>query len=224
MHSKSAHKYPHKFSIHPRLWISLAIGGVVALLLPNWMYWTTRILCTWDMVMVSFLILTWRLMFRATPEMMQRLALKEDEGRWIISIAIAVAACISLIAVGTIPHEKQAQTAILFMHLGVSISTIIGSWLLVHTIFTQHYAHLYYQGNKTLDERKSSGLDFPGELEPDYWDFMYFAFVIGMTSQVSDVNITSREMRRWSLLHGILSFFFNTTILAITINMVAGII
>lgn len=224
MNFNSTTKYPHKFSIRPRLWISLAIGSIVAILLPDWMYLTTRILCGWDVVMVSFLSLTWRLMFRATPEMMQRLALKEDEGRWIISIAIAVAACISLIAVGTIPHEKQAPTAILFIRLGVSIATIIGSWLLVHTIFTQHYAHLYYQDDKTPIERKSSGLDFPEELEPDYWDFMYFAFVIGMTSQVSDVNITSREMRRWSLLHGILSFFFNTTILAITINMVAGII
>lgn len=224
MKSASTHKYPHKFSIRPRLWVSLAIAGVVAMLLPNWMYWTTRILCAWDVATISFLALTWRLMFRATPEMMQRLALKEDEGRWIISISIVVAACVSLLAVGTLPHEKQAPTEILFMHLGISIATIVSSWLLLHTIFTQHYAHLYYQGDKTLAERKSSGLNFPEELEPDYWDFMYFAFVIGMTSQVSDVNITSREMRRWSLLHGILSFFFNTTILAITINMVAGII
>jgi uncharacterized membrane protein len=174
--------------------------------------------------MMTFLGLTWRIMFRATPEMMQRSALKEDEGRWIISIAIAVAACISLLAVGTIPHEKQTPTAILMMHLGISISTIVGSWLLVHTIFTQHYAHLYYQGNKTLAERQSTGLEFPRELEPDYWDFLYFAFVIGMTGQVSDVNVTSRQMRRWSLVHGILSFFFNTTILAISINIVAGII
>jgi uncharacterized membrane protein len=144
---------------------------------------------------------------------MQRLALKEDEGRLMISISIALAACVSLVAVGSIPHDKGLPTAIMMMNLGISIATIVGSWLLVHTIFTQHYAHVYYQGDKTLDERKSSGLDFPGELEPDYWDFLYFSFVIGMTSQVSDVNVTSRAMRQLSLLQGILSFFFNTTIL-----------
>jgi uncharacterized membrane protein len=224
MNYKSDNKFPHQFSIRPRLWISLAIAGVVAMLLPNWLYWTTQILCVWDAVMISFLALTWRLMIRATPAMMQKLALKEDEGRWIISIAIAFAACISLVAVAAIPHDKKAATAILVMHVAISILTIVGSWLLVHTIFTQHYAHLYYQGEKTLAERKSSGLEFPGEIEPDYWDFLYFSFVIGMTGQVSDVNVTSRQMRIWSLFHGILSFFFNTTILAISINIVAGLI
>jgi uncharacterized membrane protein len=225
MNPTSAHaKLPHKFRIRPRLLISLLLAGIVAILLPHGMYWATRILCVWDVVMISFLGLTWRLMIQATPEMMQRLALKEDEGRLTISISIALAACISLVAVGLIPHGKGLPTAVTMMHLGISIATIVGSWLLVHTIFTQHYAHLYYQGNKTLDERKSSGLDFPGEIEPDYWDFLYFSFVIGMTGQVSDVNVTSRMMRKLSLLQGILSFFFNTTILAISINMIAGII
>lgn len=163
-------------------------------------------------------------MFRATPEMMQRSALQEDEGRYTILSLITVTACISLVAIVLIPHEKGIKTPILVMHLGISIATIIGSWLLVHTIFTQHYAHVYYQGDKTLEERQSTGLNFPNELEPDYWDFLYFSFVIGMTSQVSDISVTSRQMRRLSLMHGILSFFFNTTILAISINIVAGVI
>jgi uncharacterized membrane protein len=108
------------------------------------------------------------------------------------------------------------------LHLGISIATIVNSWLLVHTIFAQHYAHSYYRADRTLDKCKANGLDLPGEIEPDYWDFLYFSFVIGMTSQVSDVNVTSRHIRRLSLIHGILSFFFNTTILAMTINIVAG--
>ncbi|MCY7334914.1 MAG: DUF1345 domain-containing protein [Chamaesiphon sp.] len=192
--------------------------------MPPWIYWATRVLCVWDVVMISFLGLTWRLMFRATPEMMQRSALQEDEGRYTILSLITVTACISLVAIVLIPHEKGIKTPILVMHLGISIATIIGSWLLVHTIFTQHYAHVYYQGDKTLEERQSTGLNFPNELEPDYWDFLYFSFVIGMTSQVSDISVTSRQMRRLSLMHGILSFFFNTTILAISINIVAGVI
>jgi uncharacterized membrane protein len=126
MNSTSSNKFPRKFSIRSRLWISLAIAGVVAILLPNWLYWTTRILCVWDVVMISFLALTWRLMIRATPEMMQRLALKEDEGRWIISIAIAVAAWIGLLAVGSIPHDKKAATGILIMHVAISINIVAG--------------------------------------------------------------------------------------------------
>ncbi len=174
--------------------------------------------------MICLLGSTWRLMSRATPEMMRRLALQEDEGRLTILSLVTVAACVSVVAVGFIPHNKGMVNTVFIMHLGVAILTIIGSWLLVHTIFAQHYAHIYYQGDRTLSERKLAGLDFPGEIEPDYWDFLYFSFVIGMTGQVSDVNVTSRQMRRLSLLQGILSFFFNTTILAITINIVAGII
>lgn len=193
-------------------------------MLPQWIHWATRVLCVWDVVMISFLGLTWRLMLRATPEIMQRSALQEDEGRYTILSLILVTACISLVAVALIPHEKGISAPILILHLGISIATIIGSWLLVHTVFTQHYAHVYYQGDRTLEERQSAGLNFPGELEPDYWDFLYFSFVIGMTSQVSDISVTSRQMRRLSLMHGILSFFFNTTILAISINIVAGVI
>jgi uncharacterized membrane protein len=173
--------------------------------------------------MVSFLAQTWRVMLRVTPEMMRRFALKEDEGRLTILGLITASACLSIIAITFIPHNKEnTPTDIFALHLGISIATILGSWLLVHTIFTQHYAHLYYQDDKTLQERKDSGLDFPGEMEPDYWDFLYFSFVIGMTSQVSDVDVTSRQMRQLGLIHGVISFFFNTTLLAITINIVAG--
>ena len=165
---------------------------------------------------------TWRVMLRV-PEMMRRFALKEDEGRLTILGLIMASACLSIIAIAFLPHDKAStSTGIFALHLGISIATILGSWLLVHTIFTQHYAHLYYQDDKTLQERKDSGLDFPGEMEPDYWDFLYFSFVIGMTSQVSDVDVTSRQMRQLGLIHGVISFFFNTTLLAITINIVAG--
>jgi uncharacterized membrane protein len=127
-----------------------------------------------------------------------------------------------VVAIGLILQDKGNNNSLLFLHLGLSIATIVSSWLLVHTIFAQHYAHSYYREDRTLDECKADGLDFPGEIEPDYWDFLYFSFVIGMTSQVSDVNVTSRQIRRLSLIHGILSFFFNTTILAMAINIVAG--
>lgn len=161
-------------------------------------------------------------MLRATPEIMRRFARQEDEGRAVILSLITIAACISVIAIGLILQDKGKENSLLLLHLGLAISTIVSSWLLVHTIFAQHYAHTYYQSERTLAECKADGLDFPGEIEPDYWDFLYFSFVIGMTSQVSDISVTSRQMRRLSLIHGVLSFFFNTTIVAMMINIVAG--
>jgi len=113
---------------------------------------------------------------------------------------------------------------LLALHLTLTVLTIVGSWLLVHTIFALHYAHAYYQPAASSKDGDAGGLDFPSDWEPDYWDFMYFSFVIGMTSQVSDVEVNSRVMRRLALLHGILSFFFNTAILAMSINIIAGLI
>ncbi len=161
-------------------------------------------------------------MLRATPDAMRRFAQQEDEGRAVILSLVIAAACISVLAIGLMLNDKAREDDVLLLHIRLAIATIISSWLLVHTIFAQHYAHRYYRSNRELAECKADGLDFPGELEPDYWDFLYFSFVVGMTSQVSDVSITSRQMRKLSLIHGILSFFFNTTILAMTINIIAG--
>ena len=105
-------------------------------------------------------------------------------------------------------------------HILVSVLAVICSWFLVHTVFIFRYAHIYYgSGDKPV-----GGLDFPGDDEPDYLDFAYFSFIIGMTSQVSDVDITSSVMRRLALLHGILSFFFNAVIIALSINIISGLI
>ena len=105
--------------------------------------------------------------------------------------------------------------------VGLATITIVLSWLFVHTIFALHYAHEYY------GERRDGiigGLDFPGDKEPAYWDFLYFSLVIGMTSQVSDVSITSKVIRRIAAVHGVLSFFFNVTVLALTVNIVSNLI
>ena len=99
----------------------------------------------------------------------------------------------------------------------LAISAIASAWLLVHTVFTLRYAHLYY-GNDIKQRRNRGGLDFPNDSEPDYLDFAYFSFVIGMTSQVSDVSISSKPMRRTALVHGVLSFGFNAIIIALTVG------
>ncbi len=224
MNLTSKPRVPKKVSVRPRLLGSIFLAGLVAVILPGWFHWATRLLCVWDTGMICFLSWTWLLMLQATPETMRRHARQSDEGRLVILSLITAAACVSLFAISALLHDKGLSNRFLILHLGLSILTIVGSWLLVQTIFALHYARTYYQDDKTLSECKAEGLDFPGEIEPDYWDFLYFSFVIGMTSQVSDVNVTSRTMRRLSLSHGVLSFFFNTIILALTINIIAGLI
>ncbi len=165
-------------------------------------------------------------MLRATPETMRLNAKRQDEGRLVILSLVTAAACVSIFAIGFLLKDaKSGSSAIVLLHIVLSVVTILGSWLLVHTIFALHYAHGYYQDDrKSLEADKAEGLDFPDDIEPDYWDFLYFSFVIGMTSQVSDVQIESRSMRRLALMHGVLSFFFNTTIVAMTINIIAGLV
>lgn len=216
---------PRKWSASLRLLGSLLFTGLVAIFLPPWLHWSSRLLCLWDVGMLCFLTWTWLLMLKATPATMHKNAQRQDVGRWAISSLITAAACVSILAiVFLLQRTKGAPTAIVLLHVVLSAVTIIGSWLLVHTIFASHYARLYYQEGKTLAECQDQGLDFPGDAEPDYWDFLYFSFVIGMTSQVSDVAVRSREIRRLTLLHGIIAFFFNTSLLAMTINIVAGLI
>lgn len=175
--------------------------------------------------MIFFLVSTWILMVQAIPKTMRCNAQSQDEGRLVILGLITAAACASILAIAFILKETQGKgESVLIFHLVLSVITIVGSWLLVHTIFAMHYAHEYYQDHKIQSNTKAGGLDFPEDREPDYWDFLYFSFVIGMTSQVSDVQITSRSLRRLALLHGILSFFFNTSIVAMSINIIAGLI
>jgi uncharacterized membrane protein len=213
-----------KWSIRPRSLLSILTAGLVGAILPSWLHLPTRILCIWNAGLICFLGLTWWAMVRANPVTMRRIAQQQDEGRIVILGLLTASACISLLAIGFMLNDKGITGKILTLHLGLAVSTIIGSWLLVHTIFALHYAHGYYKNHQTLQECKAEGLDFPDDLEPDYWDFLYFSFVIGMTSQVSDVQITSRPMRKLALGHGVLSFFFNTTILAMSINIIAGLI
>ncbi len=165
------------------------------------------------------------LMVQAIPKTMRCNAQSQDEGRLVILGLITAAACASILAIAFILKETQGKDeSVLIFHVILSVITIVGSWLLVHTIFAMHYAHEYYQDHKIQSNAKAGGLDFPEDREPDYWDFLYFSFVIGMTSQVSDIQITSRSLRRLALLHGILSFFFNTSIVAMSINIIAGLI
>ncbi|MFN6492444.1 MAG: DUF1345 domain-containing protein [Nostoc sp. DedQUE03] len=170
--------------------------------------------------------MTWWKMIEATPEKIRRYAESEYEGHLAIFMLVIAAACASVLAIGFLLTDKKGlSTILLTLHVILSIMTIVGSWLLVHTMFAVQYAHSYYKYiNHNHSQEVTGGLDFPHNDYPDYWEFLYYSFVVGMTSQVSDVQTTSREMRRLTLLHGVLSFFFNTTILAMSINIIASLI
>jgi uncharacterized membrane protein len=108
-------------------------------------------------------------------------------------------------------------------HLPIAVAGMLFSWVLIHTGFTLRYAHIFYGDHKTKPNTHAGGLNFPGDTMPDYLDFAYFSFVLGMTFQVSDIQITSKRFRRLALLHGLISFSFDTTMIALTINILAGI-
>ena len=138
----------------------------------------------------------------------------------LIIMLTAVGACVTAIAM-LLQQVKNMDGLERAAHVGLAVLALATSWLLIHTIYAFHYAHRYYQ-EELKKEPNGPGLDFPGRLDPDYMDFLYFSFVIGMTSQVSDVQATSRQMRRITLIHGVLSFAFNMLVLALSINVVAS--
>ena len=160
---------------------------------------------------------------RAFPCALRRRGVaRQDESRWIILIVVVVASCTSLLAIiFMLNGSKQLADRILTFHIVLALFTIATSWLLIHIMFALHYAHLYYQ-NRDLNQ--TAPLGFPSEEMPDYGDFLYFSLGIGITSQVADVQINSRPLRRFALVHQVLTFFFNTLILALGINILAGLI
>jgi uncharacterized membrane protein len=210
----------------PRLIISIVVAGLVCILVPNWLKLPTRIIISWNSGVVCFLALAWSMMFGATPQKMRRSAKAQDESGLGILTLVVAAACISLFAIGVmLKNTKDLSVAILTLHVTMAGITVICSWLLIHTMFALHYAHYYYRDDSQAPpDDNTKSLDFPNENQPDYWDFLYFSFVIGMTCQVADVSITSRATRQLALVHGVLTFFFNTVILAISINIIAGLI
>ncbi|WP_341737249.1 DUF1345 domain-containing protein [Microcoleus sp. CAWBG640] len=225
MKNQSLSKMHWLWKVRHRLLVSVLFAIAVAFLLPPDYLWLTRALCIWDAGLISFLSLTLVLMLQATPEMMRHHAQQLDAGRLVILSLILAAACASVLAlVFLLQNTKGLDSHLLVLHMGLAALTIFGSWLLVHTVFTMHYAHGYYQNPRKPHSKSEpvKGLDFPGDEAPDYTDFLYFSFGVGMTCQVADVQTTSRSMRSLVLLHSVLSFFFNTAILAMSVNIIAG--
>lgn len=175
----------------------------------------THVMLGWDVFCILLISLHWYMFFHTSAAETHIKAKMQDETRSEIFAIVLISTFAGLLAVILLLINKDIEP----LDLIVAISGMFLSWFLVHTTFGMRYAHLYYGNSKT---NKGSGLDFPGNDEPDFIDFAYFSFVLGMTFQVSDVEISSRKIRRLSLLHSLIAFIFNTVIVALTINALAG--
>jgi uncharacterized membrane protein len=187
---------------------------------------STQSIATWDVFALSILVLAWLTIITTPPEKLRARAQMQDVSHIVIFIFVLVAACAGLFSVGFLFLNKTVviNHPHFLVHLLMSLVAVICSWSLVHTVFGLRYAHTYYgdPDGPTGPKPHAGGLEFPGEREPDYMDFAYFSFVIGMCFQVSDVQVTSRDLRKLVLVHAMLSFGFNTVILALTINTVSA--
>lgn len=206
---------------HHRVLISTAIAAVTCLLVPWSWHWPTRAVITWIAFSSSTLIMMWYVLVSADPSEVAKTACLQDSSRTVIFVFVVVAAIASVFAVAAeLGTAKGLGRAYLTGHVVFSILTILTSWALVHTVFTLRYAHIFY-GSDDGDEALR-GLNFPDQDSPDYLDFAYFSFVIGMCCQTSDVTINARRLRRLALVHSLISFGFNLAILGLSINMVSS--
>jgi uncharacterized membrane protein len=200
---------------HIRLVAAFVIGLVFYFVLPGSWSWITRLLAGWNVGMVIYVGAVAVMMLRTTDHApRQRAATQEDEGAVAILVLIVAAAAVSLGAIFAELGQVQSDDATYGYHVALAVSTALLSWTFTHTIFALHYAYDFYG-----EGQRACGLKFPDDDKPDYWDFIYFSFVIGMTFQVSDVQITNKGIRRLVTAHGFVSFLFNTTVIALTINM-----
>ncbi len=188
---------------------------VLVVLLNHGFHLANAVLLGFDVAALVFFSLLARMFQRASPASIRSGAIALDTGRWGVLWSGIVLSVVVLVALG---NELQAARAGGVLALAIGAGSVVLSWLFLNTMFAIHYAHGFY-GNFGAEH---TGLEFPGTKQPDYWDFVYFAFVIGMCFQVSDVQITSRYLRRVALLHSVIAFFFNVFIIAITVNIVAG--
>jgi uncharacterized membrane protein len=206
----------------PRLFTGLMVMIIAWSLLPATLPATRRGILAWDIGVLVFLVLAAHLFATDQPDDMPAAAEAQQEGEWTIFWLTLAVVIVSFVAVSSeFAAIKSGPAGSRALQVTLVAVTLLLSWLVTHVTFALRYAHEFYArdlGGPDVD----GGLQFPGETEPDYLDFMYFSLVLGMTFQVSDVQITSRKLRRVAALHGLVSFLFNTVIVAFTVNIAAG--
>jgi uncharacterized membrane protein len=205
---------------HPRLFIATAAGIAVSLVLPSSLGILTRTLIGWNVIAWGYLLLMGWMMTRADESKVRAMAEREDEGAVLVLVIITIAAAASLAAIilelATKKHSSGGFGG--FQYL-IIVSTVVGSWLLVGMVFGAHYARMFYTAPQDCRPLK-----FPdGEQNPEYWDFLYFAFTIAAAAQTSDVLVMTRSMRKVVVSQSVLGFAFNAAVLGFSINVLAGV-
>lgn len=203
-----------------RFLISLLTGaGAWALMSPLELHPLIKGLLGWIVFSVAFLLMDWVVIFKRTVDQIRKHARRDDGSKayvFLLILLASVSSMVGLLLLSTLDESKGLEAA-------VAVGVMVLSWLMIQTQFLFHYAHNYYNEDEDGHEAQAGGLKFPEEEMPDYLDFAYFSFCMGCCFQVSDVAVTSKIMRRMVMVHGLVAFFINTFIVALTINQVAGI-
>jgi len=216
-HAFPRHVPPHA---HGRLAAAAALGLVTALVIPARLGIAVRLLAAWDVGALVLTAFAWLIILRAGPAETHHHAGTHDPGRRAVGVLVIVASTVSLLATAVI--LRQARTCPLdfrWLFVALCVLAVASAWVLTHSAYALRYAHLYYRD----DDEGVGGLSFPEDTAPCYLDFAYFAFTIGMCFRLSDVSVPSRQLRRAVLGHSVLSFLYNTAILATAINLAVGV-
>ncbi|OLF53610.1 DUF1345 domain-containing protein [Pseudomonas chlororaphis] len=203
---------------HPRLTAGVLIGLAAGFLAPS-EAWLSKVLIGWNAAVWSYLLLMFWLTTRSRADDVKRIAEVEDENAGVVLLMVCIAAIASLAAITfSLSASKDLDASQRLLHYAFTGLTVVGSWLLIGVIFSVHYARLYYTwGGKEPALRFAEGLT-----TPNYWDFLYFSFTIGVAVQTADVGVATRELRKIVLAQSLIGFLFNTAILGFSINIAAG--
>ncbi len=204
-----------------RLLASIGAGLALLAVLPDSLRLATRLLLAWDLTSAIYVGFAFLMIARSTVETCRRRAALYDEADWVILLMVVASALAAFIAIFTELAAIRSSNGPLLLGLVMTGVTVVLSWAFTHMIFTLHYANLFY---RTDVDGAANGLEFPGGRQPDYHDFLYYAFVIGCATQTADVNTVSPAMRRATLVHGVVAFAFNTAVLALMINVGASLL
>lgn len=200
----------------------MLIGATAVALLPDHLalHGITRAIIGWNVGTWIYLMLAARMMFRTSPDRIRTRALAQDDGKFVVLGMVVVAAIASLGAIfAELAVVRDVHGMLRTGHIALTVLTILSSWAFTQVMFALHYAHEFYFA---VANGRAGGLQFPGETEPDYGDFLYLSCVIGTSGQTADVSFAGREMRRTGLIHSVLAFFFNTALIALAINIASS--
>ena len=208
----------------PRLCVCTLIGLLTPCLLPQELALQdiTRWIIGWNVGVCLYFLFAAHMMFQSTHEKIRIRALQQDEGRIVVLALVVSAAIIGLGAIIVqLGVARKSEGTLRYVHESLAVLTLVSCWAFTQVMFALHYAHDYYAAEM---RGNPGGLDFPGTHSPDYADFLYFSCIIGTSGQTADISFSSRSMRRTGLVHCVLAYFFNTTLLALTINIASGLL